>query len=134
MAITDQWYYELYEAACRAKSQINIMNTTVADLGFGGLKYKGTTLMWDEWLPDINAGTAMTNPDTATRAAGAALWLNSEFLQFTVCKGQDFVVGPFIQPENQKAKTSIIYMMAEITCSNRKKQGVHFNIDETIVA
>lgn len=134
LAICDQWYYELYEAACRAKSQINIMNTTVADLGFGGIKYKGTTLMWDEWMPDVNAGTAMTDPDSATRAAGAALWLNSEFIQFVVCKGQDFVVGPFIQPENQKAKTSIIYMMAEVVCSNRKKQGVHFNIDETIAA
>lgn len=128
IGLCSMYFYELYEAACRAKGQIILANEKVADLGFGGLKYRGTTLMWDEWVPDVQTGTAMTDPDTATHTYGTNLFLNSEFIEFSVCKGQDFVLGPFIQPENQKAKTSILYLMGEITCSNRKKQGVHFKV------
>jgi len=134
MGLTDQLYYELYEAMARAKGQIMLVNEPIANLGFGGAKYKGMTLMWDEWLPDIQSGTAITDPDTYTWSQASALFLNSEFIELSVCKGQDFIIGPFIQPENQKAKTSIIYMMAEVTTSNRAKHGVHFNVDETIAA
>ncbi len=134
MAVTDQYYYELYEAAARAKAQIMLVNEPIANLGFGGNKYKAMTMMWDEWLPDINSGTANTDPDSYTWSQASALFLNSEFIELSICQGQDFVVGPFIQPENQKAKTSIIYMMGEVTTSNRGKHGVHFNVDETITS
>lgn len=134
MLLCCQGYYEVYEAAARNKGQIVLQNEPIADLGFGGAKYRGSTLMWDEWLPDINAGIAMTDPDSATHTAYSALFLNSEYIELVVCRGQDFTVGPFIQPENQKVKTSILYMMAEVCCSNRRKQGVHLNVSASITS
>lgn len=130
----DQKYYELYAAACRSKGQIMLANEPVGNLGFGGLKFRGATLMWDEYFPDVNTTTAVTNPDDYTRTNYGAIFVNSEFLEFVVCKGQDFVVGPFIQPENQKVKVSILYLMGELTCSNRRKQGMHYAVVTTIVA
>ena len=140
LILCDQRYYETYEGACLSKAQIMVSNDTVADLGFGGFKFKGATLMWDEYVPDVEDGTAVTI-DTVdsywtdiTTDYSSAAFLNSEFLELVVCQGQDFAVGPFIQPENQKVKTSILYMMGELCCSNRRKQGLHYKIDQEIVS
>ena len=140
MILCDQRYYETYEGAARSKGQIIMTNENVADLGFGGLKFKGATMMWDEYVPDLATSTPVTVAnvdsywtDESTDYSSAA-FINSEFLELVVCKGQDFVVGPFIQPENQKAKTSILYLMAELCCSNRRKQGVHYTVDQQIAA
>ena len=132
--LCDQYYYETYLGAARAKGQVIMQNDKVADMGFGGAKYLGATLLWDEYVPDVYTGTANTNPASYTYTYSAGLFINSEFLEFVVCKGQDFVVGPFIQPENQKAKTSIIYLMGELVCSNRAKQGVHQHVSQSITS
>ena len=131
MILCDQYYYESYMGAGRAKGQIMLTNEPVANLGFGGAKYLGATLMWDEYVPDIETATANTDPATYSPVYSSALFINSEFLEFVVCKGQDFTLGPFIQPENQKAKTSILYLMGEVVCSNRSKQGVHYKVPLT---
>ena len=123
--ICDQYYYETYMGAARAKGQIMLTNEPVANLGFGGAKYLGATLMWDEYMPDTYTATANTDPASYSPTYSSALFINSEFLEFVVCKGQDLTLGPFIQPENQKAKTSILYLMGEVVCSNRAKQGSH---------
>jgi hypothetical protein len=132
--LCDQGYYEVYLGAARAKGQIMLTNEPTANLGFGGAKYLGATLLWDEYVPDITTGVANTAPDSHTYNYYSGLFINSEFLEFVVCSGQDFTVGPFIQPENQKAKTSILYLMGEICCSNRAKQGVHRTVVKTITA
>jgi hypothetical protein len=134
MILCDQVYYETYMAAGRAKGQIMLVNEPVVNLGFGGAKYLGATMMWDEYMIDVTAGTANTDPDSYSPTYSAAYFINSEFLEFVVCKGQDFTIGPFIQPENQKAKTSIIYLMGEIVTSNRAKQGVHKTVSQSIIA
>jgi hypothetical protein len=134
MILCDQGYYETYIGAARAKGKIIMVNEKVADLGFGGAKYLGATLLWDEYVPDITTGTANTDPNSHTYNYYSGLFINSEFLEFVVCKGQDFTVGPFIQPENQLAKTSIIHLMGELCCSNRSKQGVHRTVVTTITS
>ncbi len=132
--LCDQVYYEIYMGAGRAKGQIMLTNEPVVNLGFGGARYLGATLMWDEYMIDVVTGTANTDPNTYSPTYSSAYFINSEFLEFVVCKGQDFTIGPFIQPENQKAKTSIIYLMGEIVTSNRSKQGVHTTVVRTIAA
>jgi len=130
MILCDQAFYETYENACRDKTRL--INETVGDLGYGGLKFRGATLMWDEYVPDMKDEKAVTDPDTYwnTHNGSTGVFINSEFLEFVVCKGQDFTVGPFIQPEDKKAKTSIIYLMGEICCSNRKKQGLLYEVNQ----
>ena len=132
--ICDQGYYELYCAAARSKAQILMTNDNVAELGFGGAKFRGSTLMWDEYFPDVNTTTVVTDPDDYTWTNYGAAFINSEFLEFVVCSGQDFTVGPFIQPENQKVKVSILYTMGELTVSNRRKQGLHYLVTTSITS
>ena len=138
LILCDQIAYEIYEGACRDKTRI--YNEKVADLGYGGIKFKGCTMMWDEYVIDVEAGTEMTSATvdtywTSTSTDYSTMYfLNSDYLEFIVAKGNDLTVGPFIQPENQKAKTSIIYIMGNVVCSNRAKQGVLYKIDQEIAA
>lgn len=132
----DQGYYETYLAACRDKTRIIAYDKDVADLGFGGAKFRNAVLTWDEYMPDIETGTSVTaaTVDTYSRSYYSALFLNTEFLEYVVMAGSDLDVGPFIRPENQLARTAIIYNMANLVCSNRRKQGVHFKLPMTITS
>lgn len=130
--LCDQNYHETVEAAYRDKTRI--YDTKAADLGFGGLKFKGATLMWDEYVPDMDGTTSVTDPDTYSRSYSSAFFLNSKYLWFVVDKEGDLDIGPFIQPENQKAKTAIIYLMANIVCVNRRKLGLHYDVSTSITS
>uniref|UniRef100_A0A6M3L231 Putative capsid protein n=1 Tax=viral metagenome TaxID=1070528 RepID=A0A6M3L231_9ZZZZ len=135
MILTDQNAYESYESACVEKTRL--YNEKVGDLGYGGLKYKGCTMMWDEYMPDVYTDTTSVTPatvDTYTYTKHNMAFINSDFIDFVIARGQDLTVGPFIQPENQKAKTSIIYIMGEVCCSNRRKQGLLMNITASLAA
>jgi len=130
----DQIYYETYIAACRDKTRIVKYDETIANLGFGGAKFRNAVLTWDEHMPDINSGTSVTAAtiDSYTHTYCNALFLNTEFLEYVVMAGSDLDVGPFIKPENQLARTAIIYNMANFTVSNRRKQGVHYKVNASI--
>ena len=134
--VCDQDYYETYIAACRDKTRIIKYDETIANLGFGGAKFRNAILTWDEHLPDINSGTSMTIDTIAsyTRTYCNAIYLNTEFLEYVVMAGSDLDVGPFIKPENQVARTAIIYNMANVVCTNRRKQGVHFKCSKSITS
>jgi hypothetical protein len=132
----DQGYYETYLAACRDKTRIVKYDETIANLGFGGAKFRNAILTWDEYMPDIETGTSVTasTVDTYSRSYYSALFLNAEFLEYVVMAGSDLDVGPFIKPENQVARTAIVYNMANLVCSNRRKQGVHFKLSTSITS
>lgn len=132
----DQGYYETYVAACRDKTRIVKYDETIANLGFGGAKFRNAILTWDEYMPDIETGTSVTaaTVDTYSRTYYSALFLNTEFLEYVVMAGCDMDMGPFIQPQNQVARTAIIYNMANLVCSNRRKQGVHFKLSTSITS
>jgi hypothetical protein len=132
----DQNYYETYLAACRDKTRIVKYDETIANLGFGGAKFRNAILTWDEYMPDINLGTSVTaaTVDTYSYTNYSALFLNTEFLEYVCMAGSDLDVGPFIRPENQLARTAIVYNMGNLTCSNRRKQGVHFKISSSITS
>ena len=135
LILTDQNAYESYGSACRDKTRI--INEKIADLGFGGFKFQGATMTWDEMVPDIFTNMTSMTPetvDTYTYTKQNMYFINSDYIDFVIAKGQDLSVGPFIQPENQKAKTSIIYLMGNIVCSNRRKQGALMNINPTLAS
>ena len=134
--ICDQGYYELYESAARDKSRIVKYDDTIANLGFGGAKYKNAVFTWDEYYPDYYTNTAVTQStvDSYSYSYGGATFLNRDFIEYVVMAGSDLDVGPFIQPENQVVRTALIYNMANLVISNRRKQGVHHKVDLTIAA
>jgi len=125
LAVFDQVTYETYENALDDK--VRYSNTTLADMGFDNIKLRGATCIWDEVIPDIDNGTVAIT-------AGTAFFLNTKFMKLVIDSETDVVTTPFVEPENQTAKTSKILFMGNMTCSNLRKQGVVYATSQTIAA
>ena len=78
-------------------------------------------------VPDISTGTAAIT-------LGSVFALNTKFYKLVIDSQTDFVTTPFIEPENQTAKTAKILFMGNATVSNMRKLGVAYGIAQTIVS
>lgn len=123
LVIMDQVTYETYENALDV--HIRRQNTQMADMGFDTIKLRGATCIWDETVPDIHTGTAAITD-------GTAFFLNTDFYNLIIDSETDIVTTPFIEPENQTAKTAKILFMGNAAVSNMRKLGVCFEISQSI--
>jgi len=123
--LTTQGTEELYEAALAAAHRNP--SYQVADIPFDNVAFYGKPVTWDEFVPDAASGTV-------TQTKGSWFMLNTKFWGVRVDKETNFSTTPFIKPENQDAKTAHILWLGALGVSNRRKQGVGGNIDETIAS
>jgi hypothetical protein len=123
--LTTQGTAELYEAALAAAHRNP--SYQVADIPFDNVAFYGKPLCWDEFVPDAKNGTV-------TQTKGSWYMLNTKFWGVRVDRETNFSTTPFIKPENQDAKTAHILWLGALGVSNRRKQGVGGNIDETIAS
>ena len=125
IVLTDQVTFETYENSL--DQSIRYTNQDMASMGFDNIKLKGATMIWDELVPDLYTGTEAIT-------VGSAFFLNTQFYKLVIDKQTDFVTTPFIEPENQAAKTAKILFMGQATVSNPRKLGMASRILQTIVA
>lgn len=125
VVLFDQLSFETYENALDVN--IRYQNTKMADLGFDTVKLRGATCIWDEQVPDIENGTAAVT-------AGTAFFLNTKFYSLVIDSQTDIVTTPFVEPENQTAKTAKILFMGNTAVSNLRKHGVMYGISQTITS
>ena len=125
VVLFDQVGYETYENALDDK--VRYGDTKLADMGFDNIKLRGATCVWDEQVPDIETGTAAIT-------TGNAMFLNTNFYKLIIDSETDVVTTPFVEPENQTAKTAKILFMGNTVCSNLRKHGVAYGISQSIVA
>ena len=114
---------ELYEAALAAAHRNPSYQT--ADIPFDNVAFYGSPVTWDEFVPDAKNGTA-------TQTKGSWYMLNTKFWGIKVDKETNFAPTKFVKPENQDARTSHLLWFGAVGLSNRRKQGVGGDIDETI--
>jgi hypothetical protein len=125
LVVMDQVSYETYENAMDVK--VRYTNTKMADMGFDNVKLRGATVIWDEQTPDVENGTAAIT-------TGSAFYLNTNFYKLMIDSQTDIVTTPFIEPENQTAKTAKILFMGQAGVSNMRKHGLLFGIPQDTVA
>ncbi len=125
LVLMNQDTYEEYESALDAN--LRYTDTGLADMGFDNIKLKGAVCIWDELVPDIENGTAAVT-------LGSAFFLNTKFYKLTIDTETDFITTPFIEPENQTARTAKILFMGNSTVSNMRKLGVCYEISKGIAA
>ena len=128
LVLMDQASFETYEQAL--DTNLRYADTKMADMGFDTIKLKGATCIWDEQVPNINDGSA--DPSGATD--GTAFFLNTEFYKLIIDSETDVITTPFVEPENQTAKTAKVLFMGNAAVSNLRKLGVLYGIDNTLVA
>lgn len=125
LVIADQVTYETYNNAL--DTQVRYTNTKMADMGFETIKLMGATMLWDEVVPDIDTGTAAIT-------LGTAFFMNTRFYNLIIDSETDIVTTPFIEPENQTAKTAKILFMGNAGISNMRKHGVAYGISQSITS
>ena len=126
LVVTDQLSFEFYNNALDANTRYT--NTKMADMGFDTIKLRGATVIWDEKVPDIFTGTAAGE----SGFDGTAFFLNTNFYEVIYDSETDIITTPFVEPENQTAKTAKILFMGNSCITNMRKQGVCYNILQTI--
>ncbi len=114
---------ELYEASLAAAHRNP--SYQVADIPFDNVAFFGKPVTWDEYVPDFKNGTV-------TQTKGSWVMLNTKFWGVRVDAETNFAPTKFVKPENQDARTAHVLWLGALGVSNRRKQGVGGNVDETI--
>lgn len=125
LVLFNQVSYESYESALDDK--VRYSDTQLADMGFDNVRLKGATCIWDEQVPDIDNGTTSIT-------SGSAFFLNTKFYKLVIDSETDVVTTPFVEPENQTAKTAKILFMGNAAVSNMRKHGVVYAISQSITS
>lgn len=109
LIVTDQDEYEAYEALADSKQTYEMMSAQgkkLLDAGFEVLKYKGSTIVWDE-----------------SATAGVMYFLNTSHMGITMHKDANFTPTDFVRPADQDAKVAQILVMGNITVDNCARLG-----------
>lgn len=110
LLVADNTFFELYEM-----SQVSIKRYTTneggtdADGGFATLKYKGADVIFD-------GGSGIPS--------NHMYFLDTDYLHLVVHREADLDELPEQRPYNQDAAVIPLIWMGNITCSNRRRQGV----------
>jgi len=107
LIVADNTYYQYFEG-----SQASLKRYTGSDSANGGfvtLKYKSADVLFDG-----NSGIPTSH----------MYFLNTNYLQLVVHKDADMQIMDDMRPVNQDGSVTPILWMGNLTCSNRKQQGV----------
>jgi hypothetical protein len=126
LCVQDQVSFETYESALDAKTRYT--NTKMADMGFDTIKLRGATCIWDELVPSVDTGEVAGG----TTFSGTTFMVNTNFYKLIIDSETDIVTTPFVEPENQTAKSAKILFMANAVCTNLRKMGVLYATSQTI--
>lgn len=108
LIVMDSVYYTYYES-----SQVSLKryaDSGTVSGGFTGLKYKNADVVYD------SSGSGIP--------ASHGYFLNTEYLKLVVHNDADMEVMDDMKPVNQDGSVTPILWMGNLTCSNRKQQGL----------
>lgn len=107
LIVADNTYYSYFEASQTTLKRYS--GAQSADGGFVTLKYKNADVLFDG-----NSGIP----------ANHMYFLNTNYLQLVVHQDADMEIMDEMRPVNQDGSVTPILWMGNLTCSNRKQQGV----------
>jgi hypothetical protein len=109
LILTTQAVYEAYEDTLT--NLLRIMDNKFGDAGFEALAFKGAAITFSPSAP-----------------AGQARFLNERYLELVVESNADFVMTDWKPIPNQLDRVAQVVLQANLVCSNRRMQGVLYNI------
>jgi hypothetical protein len=107
LIVMDNTWFGYFESSQVSLKRYN--DTTKGDGGFVTLKYKNADVMFDG-----NSGIPSTH----------MYFINTNYLELVVHEDADLDIMEDMRPINQDGSVTPILWMGNLTCSNRKQQGV----------
>ena len=130
--ITSPEAYAAYERGMNVK--VRYTQDETASVGFESIKYKGAKLIWDEHVPDMDTPYNSDHASYAPTTKSSMFFLNDKFLEVVTLDGKDFAPLGFVRPANQDASVGSWIFYGQLVCSNRRKQGLLYEVLTTAVA
>jgi len=124
LILCDQTTFELLNAAYY--QQYRRMADTRADYPFDNIQFRGCTVVWDQYVPDVYTGV------TSTATYGTAFMVNTKFLKMRYESETNFTKTEFQKPPKGDSRLAHILWMGQLTVNNRRKQGVLGKIARTL--
>lgn len=109
---TTQLIYDAYETTLSDQKRFTgPADKGLADAGFQNLSFRGVPVVYDSHVP-----------------AGYLFMLNENYIGFRHSANRNFKMEPFQKPVNQDVRIAKILWAGNVTCSNRRFQGVLFSL------
>jgi hypothetical protein len=124
LVITDRRTYLYYMAACR--SQFRQLDYKKANFPFDAAAFHGHPLTWDVFMPNVSTGLV-----AQVTTQGTLYMLSPQFIEIEYDPETNFMNTDFVTPPDQDAKSSKLLWYGAWGVSQRRKQGVLFDIDTT---
>lgn len=131
LILMDQTTYELFHFAIYQKYRQIQSNQSFP---FENIQWMKATVVWDEKVPNVFAGTT----DTSTTTGGTAYFLNTSFFRIKHMEGRDFSMlldengKAFVKPHNGDSRIGHLGWMGNICVNNRRKHGVLGKVARTL--
>lgn len=125
--VCDRRTYLYYNAALRSKQRF--IEYKRAGFPFEATDFHGHPLVWDTFMPNVEARTTTQSP-----SQGSLAMLSPQFLEIEYDPETNFMNTPFETPPDQDARSSKLLWYGAQGTSQRRKQGVMWGIDTTPVA
>jgi len=134
LLLADQIAWETYWLSMSQNERYLVEDKRTLDVlgGSDVLKFRGAAMVWDEVVPDLDTPASVV--DGATTTNSTVFFVNSDTIEYVVESDTDFDTTDFVRPENQDAVTAQILWMGQVCTNNRRKNGVLFDINQSIVA
>jgi len=141
MVLMDETTYELFVHAVYQKFRYTEMRTDEA-YPFENIMYKSAHFVMDDKVPDVKNGIAPTLAagagDPSTLTNGSGFFINPEFFKLIYEEDSDFEMlkddsgKTMFKPVNGDSRVGHVAWMGNLTCSNRRKQGVIGSVARTL--
>lgn len=120
-----QELYEVLENNMMTFQRADFYKDTESNsMGFGGLSWKGMTLMWSEIMPNLGSSAADAVSGTYSAAEGCGFFINSKWMELVVDEDWDWQITPFEKPIDQWAVWAAMLWRGNLTVTQRRKHGV----------
>lgn len=130
LLLMDQTSYELFNFAWYNRYRASLQ--TDQTVPFENVKWGNMTVVMDDKVPDVEGGLV----STATN--GTAFFINSKFFRLRYHPSRNFEMlkdengKTFAKPINGDSRVGHIGWMGNLTCNNRRKQGILYGIARTL--
>lgn len=141
LILADQVSYQLFVHALYEQFRYTRIPTDEA-YPFENVMYKGAHWVMDDKVPDVKNGIVPTlvggSGDSSTLTNGTMAFINPEFFKLVYEEESDFKMleddsgKTFFKPINGDSRVGHIGWMGNLTCDNRRKQGVMGDIARTL--
>jgi len=126
LILASQQAYLNYESCLDDQKRYVNADSKMVSAGFEALKYKGAEIVWDEYVPDPEAGY---DYDSASYAAESMYFLNTSSLGLWVLGGRDWKWGSWEKPVDQDAKVNTCLWAGQLAVRNRRKNGLLYGMN-----